>query len=180
MQHRLFSMMVVALAALAAEAGEYIWIEGEKPAAKNIEVTLNGWGEAKVLSGEAWLSLVIEDKDIAIKVPAEGALISYDFDVKTAGPYEVWDRLGYHNGRSPFDWRIDQNDWRSVKPADPTRNMMEIAGFVQVSWFKLGQADLAAGKHKLEFRVPAPFVTQNGKQVPQWLRFACDAICIST
>jgi hypothetical protein len=169
--------MCIASATMADET--FVWIEGEKPATKNVAPTLNGWGDSKVLSGEAWLSLVIEDKDVATKTPSEGALIAYEFDVKSAGNYEVWDRLGYANGRSAFEWRIDQGQWQTVKPEQWAGNMMEIAGFCQVSWLKLGQADLTAGKHKIEFRIPAPFVERAGKKVPQTLRFACDAICIS-
>ena len=66
-----------------------------------------GWGHADFLSGGSWLHGSVEPQDLEAKIPAEGAVLSYDFEAKTAGDYEVWIRIGYEFARSPFSWRPD-------------------------------------------------------------------------
>lgn len=165
---------------LAAEAppadGAFVWIEGERPASRNVEPKLAGWGATNVLSDGAWLTYAPAD---AAKIPGDGAQFRYDFEVRDAGACAVWARLAFETARSPFAWRVDQEAWRPSGPAEPTHDLMEIADYCQVSWVKLGTAELAAGPHAIEFRVPRPFKDDKGKQVPDALRFGLDALCLT-
>jgi len=44
---------------------------------------------------------------------------------------------------------------------------------------KLGQADLAAGKHTFAFRLSPWSKKENGKDVAQKILFACDVTCLT-
>jgi beta-galactosidase len=121
----------------------------------------------------------MEQQDVAKKLPKEGALLGYQFQVSSAGNYEVWSRIGWEGIRSPFDWRVDQGPWRSVQPDYPTTDHVELAFWCPLGWMKLGQTDLTAGKHSLEFRISAWSKKENGKEVSQGIMFACDATCLT-
>ena len=163
---------------LAGHGQDSIWLEGEQPTTKNVEVKAVGLGRTELLSGGKWLLLQIEQQDVAKKLPKEGARLGYQFQVATAGKYEVWSRIGWEGIRSPFDWRIDQGPWHTVKPDYPTTDHVELAFWCPLGWMKLGETDLAAGKHTLEFRVSAWSKQENGKDVAQGIMFACDATCL--
>jgi beta-galactosidase len=163
----------------AARGQDYLWIEGEQPTSKNVEIKAEAFGQTELLSGGKWLKLQIEQQDVAKNLPKEGALLGYQFQVFAAGNYEVWSRIGYEGIRSPFEWRIDQGPWYPVQPTDPSIDLSDLATWSPVAWLNLGKADLAAGKHVFEFRVKAWSKVENGKQVPQGMLFACDAICLS-
>jgi len=176
------SLLIVFIGCLALVpmtfAADYIWIEGENPTAKNVEVNLKGWGTSQILSGDAWLSLIVPPEQFA-KMPADGAIIGYEFQAATAGNYEVWDRAGWEGMRAPFDWRIDQGNWQAIKPTDTTIDLMEIAPYVPLAWLKLGMADLTVGKHSFEFRVKPLFKVEKDKKIPLQTEFACDALCLT-
>ena len=138
-----------------------------------------GWGRAELLSGGKWLLLQMEQQDVAKKLPNQGALLGYQFQVASAGNYEVWSRIGWEGIRSPFDWRVDQGPWHSVKPDYPTTDHVELAYWCPLGWMKLGQTDLAAGKHTLEYRVSKWSKKENGNEVSQGIMFACDAACLT-
>ena len=65
---------------------------------------------------------------------------------------------------------------RSSRPIRPPTT--ELAIWCPLAWMKLGEADLAAGKHAFEFRLSAWSKPENGKQVAQGIMFACDATCL--
>ncbi len=163
---------------LAGHGQDSIWLEGEQPTTKNVDVKAVGWGRTELLSGGKWLLLQIEQQDVAKKLPKEGARLGYEFQVATAGKYEAWSRIGWEGIRSPFDWRIDQGPWHTVKPDYPTTEHVELAFWCPLGWMKLGETDLPAGKHTLEFRVSAWTKQENGKDVAQGIMFACDATCL--
>src|ERR1019366_4151380 len=98
----LASALLVGTAAVPLSAQEYVWLEGEAPTRATVKFETGGWGHAEYLSGGKWLFANIEPKDIEAKIPADGAVISYDFDAKTAGDYEIWARVGHEFVRSPF------------------------------------------------------------------------------
>jgi Glycosyl hydrolases family 2/Glycosyl hydrolases family 2, TIM barrel domain len=158
----------------AAHAADFVWIEGEKPDSANVKFNAGGWGNKHFLSGESWLHLSIDADKVAREVPAEGIFLGYDFTLAKEAKYEIWNRIGFEFVRSPFAWRIDAGDWKTVSPEELTTDLMEIAFFAEVAWLKLGDAALKAGPHKIEIKIPR---IAKGDKFERVL-YASDAICI--
>jgi len=165
-----------ALEGFAAEAADFVWLEGEKPASANIEVQRSGWGNAHFLSEENWLHCSIEADKVDKDVPEGGVLLKYSFQASKDATYQVWSRIGFEFVRSPFEWRIDDGAWKRVSPEELTTDLMEIAFWCEVAWLPLGDQALRAGPHTLELRLPK---TKNDKGQTQRILFACDALCLS-
>lgn len=159
----------------SVQAAPFVWLEGESGAA-NVPVKTDGWGNAEFLSGGKWLSLSIDEGKVEKEVPAEGVVIRYPFRVEQAAGYEVWNRIGFEFVRSPFDWRVDDGDWRTVSPDELTTDLMEIGFWCEVAWLKLGDRPLAAGEHTLEIRLP---LTRRTDGKLNRILYACDALCLS-
>ncbi len=174
-----FVCAVSLLFVTAIQGQDAIWLEGEQPATKNVEVKVEAFGRTELLAGGKWLRLQVDQQDVAKILPKEGALLGYQFPTSVGGNYEVWARIGYEGVRSPFEWRIDQGPWQPIKPSDPGIDLTDLATWSPVAWLKLGNAGLAVGKHAFEFRVKAWSKVENGKLAPQGVLFACDAICLS-
>ena len=148
-----------------------LWIEGEKPDAANFEFQKTGFGEKSVLSGGLWLQKSVDGKENVLKaLPTEGGVLTYNLDVKEAGDYEVWARIGFEKSRAPFEWRLGTGAWQKVTPETHTTNLMRLATWVEVAWLKLGKNPLASGKTTLEFR----YKEANGDR----LLIALDAITL--
>ncbi|MDD4060048.1 MAG: hypothetical protein PHW08_05015, partial [Kiritimatiellae bacterium] len=103
----------------SAMNASYVWLEGES-GQTDIPVNNAGWGNAEFLSQGKWMQVLVEADKVATVVPANGAIIRYPFSLDAAGSREVWGRIGYEFARSPFEWRVDNGDWRSVSPQDLT------------------------------------------------------------
>ncbi len=151
-------------------AQDHIWLEGENPSAANAELNREGWGDTDVLSGGNWLSAKVEVKK-GEKLPAEGIIMSYDFEIAAAGAYEIWNRTGFLNVRSPFDWRIDDGPWQTIGPDALATDLMPVAFWNEVSWLPMGKQKLTAGKHRIEIRL---LKDRKGK-----ILYVCDALCLS-
>ena len=158
-----------------AEAGQFVWLEGESGTA-NVPVKTDGWGNTDFLSGGKWLSVSVEDGKVEKDVPADGALIRYPLTIEKAAAYEVWNRIGYEFARSSFDWRLDGGEWKSVAPDELTTDLMDVSLWCEVAWLKLGDRDLTAGPHTLEIRLPK---TQKADGKFNRLLYASDALCLS-
>ncbi|MGD2175379.1 MAG: glycoside hydrolase family 2 TIM barrel-domain containing protein, partial [Candidatus Brocadiaceae bacterium] len=168
-------VLVVALAG-SAGAAEYAWFEGEEPDSTNYDVAFGGWGNVDYLSEGDWLHVELDDGDLA-GVPEEGIRIGYAFEVSASGDHEVWARLGYDHLWVPFQWRVDGGEWRTVRnDHTPTVDHMEIQRWNALVWTMLGEADLSAGAHTLQIRIPVPEPDAEGKR-PRFL-YAADAFCI--
>ena len=163
------------LASLTLQAGECVWLEGESG---KLATPVKNSGEAGIgiMSGGQWLQIAIEEGKVESEVPADGILIQYPLTIKKSAAYEVWNRIGFEFARSPFAWRIDNGDWKTVSPEELTSDLMEVSFFREVAWLKLGDQQLAAGAHTLEIRIPRP-VKANGK--PDRLVYGNDVICLS-
>ena len=139
---------------LAAHAADYIWLEAENPTRENVTTTPADAPNPQFISGGKWLNYTVGEGDVQKTVPKEGALFSYDFTANTAGAYEVWMRQGFISLRKPFQWRIDQGEWKQKNSTDSTPDMMRLAEWVEVAWLKLGSANLTAGAHTLQIGIP--------------------------
>ncbi len=159
-------------ASKAANAADFAWIEGEAPTHANVPVKADAFGGA--MSGDAWLNVNIEDKDVEKTVPKEGVLLDYDFSAPSAGHYHFWNRLGFEVDRPPFDFQVDGGAWQSVGRDAPTFDLTELAFWTHISWLSMGEADLTAGKHTLRIRINAHGA--DGK--PQKIHYVGDALAV--
>jgi beta-galactosidase len=103
-------------------------------------------------------------------------LLSYKFNLKSAGKHEIWNRVGFEFVRSPFEWRVDGGEWNKSSPDDLTTDLMPLAEWTEVAWLKLGERDLKVGDHTLDIRLAA---TKNEKGEAQKVLYGSDAIVIS-
>ncbi len=158
----------------AEDAAEYVWIEGEA-ATVNIKPNIAGWGNKHFLSCDKWLHISVDADKVEKAVPAEGILLRYLFTLPKAGEYEVWNRIGFEFVRSPFAWRIDDGDWKTISPEELTTDLMEVDFFCEVAWLKMGVRKLDKGKHTLEIKLPKERDRQG-----KWRRilYCGDALCI--
>ena len=99
---RLAIIAVSCIIAAQALAAEFVWLEGETPTTKNMDVAGAGWGNKQFLSQQAWLNVNVDTGKVEAQVPKEGVLLGYDFQAPSAGRYEVWNRIGFEFVRSPF------------------------------------------------------------------------------
>ncbi|HLV81105.1 MAG TPA: glycoside hydrolase family 2 TIM barrel-domain containing protein [Chthonomonadaceae bacterium] len=160
----------------AAFAQDFVWLEGEAPAACNVKPIITSPGHKEFLSGQQWLQIAIEADKVEKETPAEGVLIQYKFDIKKADDYEIWNRIGYEFDRSPFAWRVDGGAWNTVPPDQLTTDLMELDATTEVAWLKMGKTTLHPGAHTLEIQVPRA-KDAKGQMAP--LRYASDALCLS-
>lgn len=170
-------------------AGEYIWFEGESATLNPLHATISTVDKSQYLSNDKWLNLNIPSKEVARKVPAEGARLGYDFEVITAGNYEVWNRIGLSSIRSAFDWRVDNEEWQTIPVEAPYTDLMDVGFWKELAWVKLGTAKLSSGKHSLQIRVlPAMGEKKEkdhttGKEVvttePMPVIYVADCFCLS-
>jgi beta-galactosidase len=161
-------------AAQADRPAEYVWLESEAPTARNTTIAPSDWG-GKVMSGDKWLQVSVEEKDVEKQTPPGGFLFGYDFTAPSAGHYEVWNRIGFETVRSPFDWRLDNGDWKTITPDDITTDLTEIGFWASTAWMRMGEADLSSGKHTLQIRLP---ISYDANKKPQRLLYASDALCL--
>ena len=175
---RLALVLAVGLLTLPALAADYVWLEGEAPTSCSIEVQPSGWGNTQFLSLEKWLHISIESAEVEQRCPPEGIVIAYDFAPPAAGRYEVWNRIGFEFVRSPCEWRVDDGPWRTISPDELTTDLMEIAEWCEVAWLKLGDADLDAGRHRLEIRLPRTYTETDGQRALRNILYASDALCL--
>jgi hypothetical protein len=171
----LLLLLCVHSAARAADSAPFVWLEGEAPAAINVKPNIAGWGHKEFLSGEQWLQVSIDADKVEKEAPADGVLLAYDFTIKAAGDYEVWNRIGYEFVRSPFEWRIDATPWTRIEPEQLTTDLMELANWNEVAWLKMGVSSLNPGAHRLEIRLPR---TKDDKGKTARILYASDAICL--
>ena len=152
-----------------------IWLEGEAPSHKSIDIAPSPW--ARVMSGDKWLQISIDADQVEKRVPESGIELGYDFEVAGTAQYEIWNRIGFEFVRSPFEWRLSgDTNWTTVTPDQITTDLTEIGFWAEVAWLKLGTRELSAGKHTLQIRIPR---TYDSSRKIQRILYASDAICIS-
>ena len=165
-----------ALPSASHAANSFVWLEGEQPAHLNVQPKQEGIGHSDFLSAGNWLKVSLDAGQVDKEAPADGVQITYNFRTSQAAHDEIWARLGYEYVRSPFDWRLDGGEWKSVSPDELTTDLMELSFWTEVAWLKLGEQALPPGNHTLEFRLPK---TKDAKGKTQRILFALDALCFS-
>ncbi|HZT44121.1 MAG TPA: glycoside hydrolase family 2 TIM barrel-domain containing protein [Chthonomonadaceae bacterium] len=177
---RSFGQAVVGLTLLclssAVFAQDFVWLEGEAPASCNVKPAVTRPGHKEFLSGQQWLQIAIDANKVEKETPAEGVLIQYKFDIKKAGDYEIWNRVGYEFDRSPFSWRVDGGDWSAVPPDQLTTDLMELDAQTEIAWLKMGVKTLSPGAHTLDIQLPR---TKDAKGQAARILYASDALCLS-
>ena len=138
----------------APEPSVYVWIEGETPASSNLK-TWTGGDRPGLLSGGKLLGGDL-DAEAQKTLPKEGGLLTYDLTVPEAGDYDLWARLGLEYIRAPFQWRINEGEWRDAPAEMPTTNLMELKEWNDLAWLDLGKVALKRGPAKLTLRYTKP------------------------
>ena len=175
---RLLNCMLITLflfPVMTAHAADFVWVEGEDSTQINVKPNIAGWGSKEFLSGEKWLNVNIDEKDIEKNVPDTGVLISYKLKMPSEGKYQIWNRIGFEFVRTPFDWRIDGGEWANISPEQLTTDLMELDFWCEVAWLKMGEKQLTAGEHTLEIRCPK---VKDDKGKYQHINYASDALCL--
>ncbi len=161
-------------ATLHAAAPAFVWIEGEQAHDAVLSSPKPKWeqGADRVLSGKGCYVLYERNHEPLEHDPH----VTYRFDVKQAGMYNIWARIGYEVHRSPFNWSLDNAPVEQVDATVKGLNLT-MAEPVDLSWIKLGRRELAGGEHTLSFVV-------QGREVPKKRGrksyvFALDAVCLN-
>jgi beta-galactosidase len=188
--HRIRSVACLVAGLLAAQAAlapsvaladnAWVWLEGEKFDAANVEVDVAGRGHKEFMSAGTWAAVYRSGASVR-EMPDDGAILAYTFALPAGGKHELWARVGYSFLRSRFAWRIDDGPWQVVEPDALTVNNVDVAQWCPLGWLRLGEPDLGsqAGKHTLEFRCkPYEPDRRDGKKGRPMVRFALDAICL--
>ena len=169
-------LAVLVFAASAARAAEYVWIEAEDTAAINFKPGVSGWGHPEYLSGGKWLHVAVDAAKVDAEVPAEGLQLRYAVKIDAAATHQIWARVGHEFVRAPFDWRIDDGEWKTVPSTALTTDLMELDVWCEVAWLQLGEQALSAGTHSLEIRIPR---AKDEKGQTARILFELDALCLS-
>lgn len=172
----MFALVLGCKPTLAQSAPPYVWIESENTVAKNVPGEVAGWGHKEFLSGGTWLQVKYEAEQVDKALPPGGAMLSYKFEAPQTGPCQVWNRIGYEFARSPFEWRMDNGPWQTVKPDALTTDLMAIETWNEVAWLNLGDVTLTGGSHTLDIRLPK---TTDDKGKTARVLYASDALCIT-
>lgn len=136
---------------------EYIWIEGEKPAAHNFNYS--ALGGLPALSGNAFLGL-----ETAVRPPSDtGWYAAYGFDAPKSGTYQLWLRENYLSFSSPCSYRVDNGPWVSAPNTFVPVDTEVVALYNAVederqifAWYHYGAVNLSPGKHTITFKVTEP------------------------
>jgi hypothetical protein len=135
------TMGLCALACLAAgarAADDYVWWEGEAPAAKSEGLK----DQHPFKSPDSHLS---GGKSIGGDV-GPGAFLEYDVEIPQDGTYRFYVRKFWHHG--PFKWKFDTDEFQTVDNF-PLLDSVELAKFLCVNWVLAGKVKLVKGAHKL-------------------------------
>src|SRR4051812_15251501 len=126
----LLILLLTAHAAVAAASPDYVWWEGESPAATNFPKnnpfgpnTLEG--NAKLLSGDNWLNA-------SGKGPAGDSLFAkYKVTIPADGEYSFWVRKFWKHG--PFKWRFGAAEWATCGPDVALADRTPLKKFVEAN-----------------------------------------------
>ncbi len=170
--HMLLVVALVVCSAGIVSAEDFAWIEGEKFSSTNYDVRIGGWGNPQHMSGGSWAHLSQQDKK---NWPDGGFRLTYDFEVPSAGTYELWGRLGFRRLWYPFQWRVDDGEWQVVENDHyPAVDFMPVERWNKMVWTRFDRLDLEAGKHELAIRLTKAAAAEAEEPRLLW---AADAFC---
>lgn len=148
---RLLAMLLALACTGSAFAGEWLWIEGEKPAASTM--TRHPWWYDKVkkeaFSGGDFISNFNKDKE---------GTATYRFNVKHGGEYAFWLHANPLNAK--LSYKLNGGAWKEV-PMDKLQEQNNVADDGKpdlrfVAWIDAGKLKLAKGENTLVFRMHSP------------------------
>jgi len=157
MKRRILAAALIAFGSWAFAGGvsSYVWLEAEDYAWCNFKhFEVSTMGKPQLLSAGKWIMKGMGPQEVKRLVPDEGILLRYRLKAPKAGRYIFWARIGWFRARADFQWRLGDGPWHDVPRTYPTRNLMELGFFCEVSWANLGQVELPAGPTTLEIRFP--------------------------
>ena len=144
------TFLLIAALALLALAVDATTVRREGESADSSSVTEHPWWYDKVkdtaLSGGEWLSHFNAEK---------AGSATYKVEIPEEGAYTFWVRVNPE--QAAMRYRVDDGEWRSV-PMDRAQGRQNVAedgkeDIRWLGWAKVGQLDLTAGKHEIEFRM---------------------------
>jgi len=147
-----FIILTILIPAIFTNAKNYVWIEGEQPSKSNFSLSVWSGKNPEILSGSKWGTFSVNKDQIKKKVPEEGLILSYDFEIDKNGEYEIWARIGFEWVRAPFEWRIDNGEWNKITPDMQTTNVIEVSKWCEVAWLKLQKCKINKGNHTITLR----------------------------
>ncbi|MFG0250668.1 MAG: glycoside hydrolase family 2 TIM barrel-domain containing protein [Phycisphaeraceae bacterium JB051] len=127
---------------------DLIWIEGEQPDATKVNFKISESPRPHLLSDGKMLLQTFAKNQIP-KRPWE---LSYSFDVKRAGDYALWFRIGFEWVRAPFEYKLDDGVWIEASNRDQTTQVMELTTWNEIAWLQGDDMQLTPGKHTLSLR----------------------------
>lgn len=188
---RFISVLAVLCSSFRLFAAPSIWLEGESfvsetplkdlPGREKLPgggrgYVVAGWGNRNVISGGELLHITLSEAEAGRYVPDTGLIVHRNFEVKEAGTYEIWARIGYEWVRSPFDWCLNDGPWTNIPPDLPTIDVQPIQVWNELGWLRLAEGvRLNAGRHRIAFRHLVP-KKRDGN--PDRILHMLDAVCV--
>ena len=172
---------LLAAVSLPVVAADVAWIEAENPTTRPDlpQFECRGQGNASYLSGGQVAVIEVGAEKSESLLGKDGKIAAWDFELKRSGRHQIWGRIGFEWVRSDFDWRVDNGPWQTARSTDATVNLQELGFWCEIAWLKLGEMDLAAGKHSLQVRFMPLTREEKGKTVPARTLWMADCFCIA-
>ena len=148
-----------------------IWIEAEKPAKNTLKHS--GWlGQKNAqLSGGQWLTSEKEGTGEAV----------FEFEVKTAGKYNLWIREFDKSWANPTRWKIGDGEPQETPRTLRSEAVTNLGAGRGVGWTSYGAVDLPAGKNTMTIQiVPGRTLGNADKEPGADAIWAVDVICFTT
>ncbi len=163
----------------ASAAQEAIWFEGEQPSGGIAAPWSTGSADhADYISGGSWLQLQCAEADMEKTVPPAGLAVGWDFTVAAGGKHEIWERYALESIRTASAWRLDGGAWTPIPVGtQPYVDLMDPGFFCELCWTHLGDADLTAGRHRIEIQAQRAYAPD---KKPARICVAVDCFCISS
>ncbi|MDF3129577.1 hypothetical protein P0Y35_10265 [Kiritimatiellaeota bacterium B1221] len=142
----LLGMMVLWTGDLHAQSSKYIWVEGES-ATEESRVTRHPWWYDQVKAGDFSGGDFISNWS-----ETQAGLAVYQFDVPTAGDYDLWLRV--NPSQATMTVGLNEGDVKNV-PMNQAQDKVNVArdgknDLRHLGWILMGTHKLKAGKNRME------------------------------
>lgn len=144
----LIPSLLIASAATALTAADYVWWEGEAATEhtftnQNFPAAWYG-DKAQGLSGGDWLNT-------GGKTPEGGFKAAWTVEVPSDGTWYFHTRKFWKHG--PFRWRFGQGEWQTCGKDCGLLDSYTLATHIGANWVSLGRVDLTKGTHRFEVEI---------------------------